>query len=83
MRLTGVVKWYDDEKKYGFIRPDEPEEAEVFVHFTAIAGEGYKTLHAGDQVEFEAVPESTKGPRAIDVIVIADAPPQPTEGWAR
>jgi len=79
--VTGTVKWFDDSKGYGFIIPDAPEEGAVFVHRTQIAGEGYMTLAQGDRVEFETQPQKEKGPRAVDVIVIADAPPQPTEGW--
>lgn len=55
--MRGQVKWFNNTKGYGFIgREDGPD---VFVHYTAIAGEGYKTLNEGDAVEFEIV----QGPR--------------------
>jgi CspA family cold shock protein len=59
--VWGVVKWFNNTKGYGFIgRDDGPD---VFVHYTAIVGEGYKTLDEGDTVEFEIV-EGAKGPQA-------------------
>ena len=47
----GTVKWFNDSKGYGFIQ--EPSGKEVFVHFSAISSDGFRTLHEGDQVEFE------------------------------
>ena len=47
----GTVKWFNDSKGYGFIQ--EPSGKEVFVHFSAISSDGFRTLHDGDQVEFE------------------------------
>ncbi len=64
---TGKVKWFNDEKGFGFIESDGMDD--VFVHFSAIAGEGYRTLKEGEEVEF-AVVKDTKGPRADNVIVI-------------
>ena len=59
--VQGVVKWFNNSKGYGFIgRDDGPD---VFVHYTAIVGEGYKTLNEGDKVEFEIV-QGPKGPQA-------------------
>src|SRR5207247_2634580 len=62
---TGTVKWFSPEKGYGFITPDDGS-ADVFVHFSAIAGEGYKNLDEGQKVEFE-VTQGQKGPQAASV----------------
>ena len=62
---TGTVKWFSPEKGYGFITPDDGS-ADVFVHFSAIAGEGYKNLDEGQKVEFE-VTQGQKGPQAPSV----------------
>jgi CspA family cold shock protein len=63
-RLKGTVKWFNNAKGYGFIgRADGPD---VFVHYSAITAEGYKSLQEGDQVEFE-ITEGQKGPQAANV----------------
>ena len=63
-RITGTVKWFNDAKGFGFIsRKGRPD---VFVHFSAITGNGFKSLAEGDQVEFEIV-QGQKGPQAADV----------------
>jgi cold shock protein len=62
---TGTVKWFSSEKGYGFITPEDGS-ADVFVHFSAIAGEGYKNLDEGQKVEFE-VTSGQKGPQASSV----------------
>jgi cold shock protein len=62
---TGTVKWFSDEKGYGFITPDEGSK-DLFVHHSNIVGNGFKTLAEGAQVEFEAR-EGTKGPEATNV----------------
>ena len=63
-RITGTVKWFNDAKGYGFIsREGGPD---VFVHYSAIGGGGFKSLAEGDQVEFEIV-EGQKGPQAAEV----------------
>lgn len=62
---TGVVKWFNNEKGFGFISVDG--ESDVFVHFSAITGEGYKSLEEGQEVEFEVV-EGAKGPQAANVV---------------
>lgn len=64
-RQTGIVKWFSRLKGYGFISPDESEQ-EVFVHFSAITGEGYRNLYEGDRVEFDLVDQG-KGPQAQNV----------------
>src|SRR5712692_3956729 len=62
--LQGTVKWFNNTKGYGFIgRDDGPD---VFVHYSAIAGDGYRTLQEGDPVEFEIV-QGPKGPQAANV----------------
>ncbi|MCZ7670559.1 MAG: cold shock domain-containing protein [Chloroflexi bacterium] len=53
-KTTGVVKWFSRLKGYGFINPDDGEQ-EVFVHYSAIEGEGYRNLYEGDRVEFNLV----------------------------
>lgn len=60
----GVVKWFNDKKGYGFIMRDEGED--VFVHFSSIQGEGYKTLNEGQEVTFDII-EGGKGPQAANV----------------
>lgn len=65
MRQTGKVKWFNDSKGYGFIeRPDGPD---VFVHHTAIQGNGFKTLTEGQAVEFDVV-DGPKGKQAANVV---------------
>jgi len=62
--MKGVVKWFNNAKGYGFIgRSDGPD---VFVHYSAISADGYKSLQEGDQVEFE-IAEGQKGPQAANV----------------
>ena len=61
---TGVVNWFNNEKGFGFISVEG--EGDVFVHFSAIQGEGFKSLEEGQQVEFEVV-EGAKGPQAANV----------------
>ncbi len=68
MSLTGTVKWFSKDKGYGFITRDD-NEGDVFVHFTAIQKEGFRTLEQGQKVEFE-IEEDAKGPRAKNVFVI-------------
>ena len=62
----GVVKWFDDKKGFGFIQPDDNSE-DVFVHFSAVQAEGYKTLEEGQKVSFEVV-QGEKGLRAANVL---------------
>jgi len=65
---SGTVKWFNDSKGYGFITPDDGAK-DVFVHFSNIVGEGFKTLAEGARVEFETR-EGTKGPEATNVSVV-------------
>ena len=65
---TGTVKWFNDAKGYGFIAPDGGGK-DVFVHFSAISGDGFRTLAEGAKVEFE-VREGTKGPEAANVMTV-------------
>ena len=62
---TGTIKWFDDRKGFGFIEPDGGGE-DVFVHFSALQGEGYKTLEEGQSVQFEIV-KGDKGLQAANV----------------
>ena len=63
---TGKVKWFNESKGYGFIEPDEGGR-DVFVHYSAIQGEGYRTLSEGQAVEFEVI-QGEKGPQASNVM---------------
>jgi CspA family cold shock protein len=68
---TGTVKWFNDSKGYGFITPDEGSK-DLFVHFSNIAGDGFKSLSEGSRVEFEPR-EGQKGPEATNVIPVASS----------
>ncbi|MCL5808426.1 MAG: cold shock domain-containing protein [Deltaproteobacteria bacterium] len=63
-RETGVVKWFNDKKGYGFISRDSGDD--VFVHHSSIVAEGFRSLAEGDRVEF-AITQDTKGQAAVDV----------------
>lgn len=67
-RITGVVKWFNDAKGFGFIVRDDKEK-DVFVHFSAVRGNGFKTLPEGGRVEFEVI-QGQKGPQAANVDVL-------------
>jgi CspA family cold shock protein len=68
-RITGKVKWFNDQKGFGFITPDNGEK-DCFVHHSAIQATGFKSLGEGDAVEFEVV-QGQKGPAAQNVSKIA------------
>lgn len=65
MKLNGNVKWFDNQKGYGFIEREEGDD--VFVHYTALEEEGFKSLEEGQAVEFEIV-EGERGPQAENVV---------------
>jgi len=65
MTVTGKVKWFNSEKGFGFI--EVPGGSDVFVHFSAIQGEGYKSLDEGQEVEFE-IEDGSRGPQAKNVV---------------
>lgn len=67
-RITGTVKWFNGEKGFGFITPDNGQK-DLFVHHSNIRGEGFRNLDEGQRVEFSTEP-SPKGPRATDVAAI-------------
>jgi len=68
-RMTGTVRWFSRVKGYGFIQPDGSDK-DIFVHYSAILGEGYRNLNEGQRVEF-IIEDSAKGPQASQVIGLA------------
>ncbi len=76
---TGTVKWFNDAKGYGFIERSDGGE-DVFVHYTAIVGDGYRSLTEGSEVEFD-IAEDPKGLRAANVTVTKAASAQQKD-WA-
>jgi CspA family cold shock protein len=66
-RIQGTVKWFNSSKGYGFIAHDGGKD--VFVHFSAISMDGYRTLNEGDKVEF-SIEDSPKGPQATNVVKV-------------
>ncbi len=67
-RITGIVKWFNRTKGYGFISREGGKD--VFVHYSAIQGGGFRNLEEGQQVEF-SVEEGPKGPQAVDVVAVS------------
>ena len=65
---TGKVKWFNAQKGYGFISPDEGER-DVFVHYSAITATGFKTLEEGQAVQFDVI-DGQKGPQAANVQLV-------------
>ncbi len=65
MRIQGTVKWFNDQKGFGFISRDD-DEKDCFVHFSEIQGEGFRSLAEGERVEFDVV-QGEKGPAAENV----------------
>ena len=66
--MKGTVKWFNNEKGFGFITPEEGSD--VFVHHSSIQDEGYKSLNEGQAVEFD-VEQGDKGPKAINVVKVS------------
>jgi len=68
----GKVRWFNNKKGYGFIQKDS-DGKDIFIHYSAITMEGYKTLKTNDAVAFEVV-EGEKGPQAANVVLVSAAP---------
>lgn len=66
---VGTVKWFNDQKGFGFIEREEGKD--VFVHYSAIVGDGYRSLEEGQSVQFD-IEETDKGPQAVNVQVISN-----------
>lgn len=67
-RITGVVKWFNSQKGYGFIEREGGPD--VFVHYTAVVGQGWRNLEEGDRVEF-SITQGPKGPQASEVVRVS------------
>ncbi len=72
MRTQGTVKWFNDQKGFGFISRDNGKDC--FVHFSAIQGKGFRSLVEGERVEFDVV-DGTKGPAAENVVRLGEPEP--------
>ncbi len=66
-RTTGTVKWFNNSKGYGFI--EQEDGPDVFVHYSALSGEGYRSLNEGQAVEFD-IEDGAKGPQAVNVVLM-------------
>ena len=66
-RVTGTVKWFNAKKGYGFISYDDGQD--IFVHYSSIRGDGYRTLQENQEVEF-TLTDGPKGPQAQDVVIL-------------
>ena len=81
-RTTGRVKWFSRVKGYGFLIPDgDGAVKDVFVHYSAIRGEGFRNLNEGDAIEF-TIEDSPKGPQAVDVVPLGEGSRNLVEGDA-
>ncbi len=69
-QLTGIVKWFDEKKGFGFITIDD-EQGDAFVHFSDIVGDGFRTLHEGERVKFSLM-SNEKGPKAKNVMRLVE-----------
>jgi CspA family cold shock protein len=69
-RTQGTVKWFSRVKGYGFIQPDGATD-DVFVHYSAVVGEGFRNLERGERVEF-VIEDTPKGPQAADVLKLGE-----------
>jgi len=67
MSVEGTIKWFNEKKGYGFIQQDNGPD--IFVHYTSISAEGFKTLAEGQRVKFD-IEEGSKGPKAVNVTKI-------------
>ena len=65
----GTIKWFNNKKGFGFIADPSGADADIFVHYSEIRGDGFKTLEEGDTVEFEVSP-SDRGPKALNVVKV-------------
>lgn len=65
----GLIKWFNNRKGFGFIASPDESSADIFIHYSEIRGDGYKTLEEGDTVEFELA-EGERGPKALNVVKI-------------
>jgi cold shock protein len=79
-RTSGTVKWFSQEKGYGFLQREGG--ADVFVHYSAIEGSGFKVLYEGEEVEFEVI-EEPKGPKAASVVRLNPPAEAPRHGGNR
>lgn len=75
MRVRGKIKWFDNTKGYGFISLENSPD--VFVHYTAILGEGFKALRDNDAVEFDMAPSRGDRPQAANVVKLREDKPLP------
>lgn len=68
LKKTGLVKWFNESKGFGFITPEDGSK-DLFVHFSSLVGDGFKTLYEGQKVEF-SIENGAKGPAASNVVVL-------------
>ncbi|WP_132991731.1 cold-shock protein [Gordonia zhaorongruii] len=65
----GTVKWFNGEKGFGFISPDDSQTGDVFVHYSSISGSGFRNLEESQRVEFD-IEQGAKGPQATNVVAV-------------